>query len=176
MMPGKISPIARWLLLRSPNFSEGSRGARSLLRAERGCSRRCSKQASVRRISSRPREWRKSTTLARLKESPRQWWQAVPTTQPSIAQGTRASSSTLLDRSCAKRAARPIHNLSTKSSSVSWPPAPWFRRVERTTVLNEGDMAPDFRAATDDGRTVSLADFREQNLLLYFFPKANTPG
>jgi peroxiredoxin Q/BCP len=43
-------------------------------------------------------------------------------------------------------------------------------------VLNEGDMAPDFRAATDDGRTVSLADFREQNLLLYFFPKANTPG
>jgi peroxiredoxin Q/BCP len=43
-------------------------------------------------------------------------------------------------------------------------------------VLNEGDKAPDFRATAEDGRIVSLADFREQNFLLYFFPKANTPG
>jgi peroxiredoxin Q/BCP len=43
-------------------------------------------------------------------------------------------------------------------------------------VLNEGDQAPDFHATVDDGRIVSLADFRERNLLLYFFPKANTPG
>jgi peroxiredoxin Q/BCP len=43
-------------------------------------------------------------------------------------------------------------------------------------MLNEGDKAPDFRAPADDGRTISLADFREKCLLLYFFPKANTPG
>jgi peroxiredoxin Q/BCP len=43
-------------------------------------------------------------------------------------------------------------------------------------MLNEGDKAPDFRATADDGRTISLADFREKRLLLYFFPKANTPG
>jgi peroxiredoxin Q/BCP len=43
-------------------------------------------------------------------------------------------------------------------------------------MLNERDKAPDFRAPADDGRTISLADFRGKCLLLYFFPKANTPG
>jgi peroxiredoxin Q/BCP len=43
-------------------------------------------------------------------------------------------------------------------------------------MLKQGDQAPDFRATADDGRTVSLTDFRGKNLILYFFPKANTPG
>jgi thioredoxin-dependent peroxiredoxin len=43
-------------------------------------------------------------------------------------------------------------------------------------MLSEGDKAPDFSAAADDGRTVSLADYRGKDLILYFFPKANTPG
>ena len=42
--------------------------------------------------------------------------------------------------------------------------------------LKEGDNAPDFRLATDDGMHASLADFRGKFLLLYFFPKALTPG
>jgi len=43
-------------------------------------------------------------------------------------------------------------------------------------VLKEGDRAPAFRVKADDGRTVSLADFRGQNVILYFYPKANTSG
>jgi peroxiredoxin Q/BCP len=43
-------------------------------------------------------------------------------------------------------------------------------------VLKEGDRAPNFRVKADDGRTVSLADFRGQNVILYFYPKANTSG
>jgi thioredoxin-dependent peroxiredoxin len=43
-------------------------------------------------------------------------------------------------------------------------------------TLKEGDKAPDFEAISDDGQTVSLSDFRGKNLILYFFPKANTPG
>jgi len=43
-------------------------------------------------------------------------------------------------------------------------------------TLNEGDKAPDFEATSDEGKTLSLADFRGKNLILYFFPKANTPG
>ena len=46
----------------------------------------------------------------------------------------------------------------------------------RNIVLKEGDHAPDFRVLADDGRTVSLADYRGNNLILYFYPKANTPG
>ena len=37
-------------------------------------------------------------------------------------------------------------------------------------------MAPDFSVTADDGSTVALEDFRGQNLLLYFYPKANTTG
>ena len=37
-------------------------------------------------------------------------------------------------------------------------------------------MAPDFTLAADDGKEVSLSDFRGRKLILYFYPKANTPG
>lgn len=43
-------------------------------------------------------------------------------------------------------------------------------------MVKEGDKAPDFRSTADDGRTVSLADYRGRNLVLYFYPKANTTG
>jgi thioredoxin-dependent peroxiredoxin len=43
-------------------------------------------------------------------------------------------------------------------------------------VLKEGDAAPEFSVTADDGRTVSLADYRGKNLILYFYPKANTSG
>jgi len=42
--------------------------------------------------------------------------------------------------------------------------------------LGIGTAAPDFRLATDGGGTVSLADFRGRKLVLYFYPKADTPG
>lgn len=43
-------------------------------------------------------------------------------------------------------------------------------------MLKAGDKAPDFRLKTDDGNEVSLSDFRGRSVVLFFFPKANTPG
>lgn len=43
-------------------------------------------------------------------------------------------------------------------------------------MLKAGDKAPAFKATADDGSTVSLPDFHGRNLILYFYPKANTPG
>jgi len=43
-------------------------------------------------------------------------------------------------------------------------------------MLKAGDKAPDFTAETDGGDTVSLKDFRGQKVVLYFYPKDNTPG
>lgn len=43
-------------------------------------------------------------------------------------------------------------------------------------MLKKGDVAPDFHATADDGKTVSLADYRGRNLILYFYPKADTTG
>ena len=43
-------------------------------------------------------------------------------------------------------------------------------------MLKTGDPAPQFRATADDGSTVSSADYQGRNLVLYFYPKANTAG
>lgn len=43
-------------------------------------------------------------------------------------------------------------------------------------MLKEGDSAPKFSVIADDGSKVSLADYKGQNLVLYFYPKANTSG
>jgi peroxiredoxin Q/BCP len=42
--------------------------------------------------------------------------------------------------------------------------------------LKEGDKAPAFTLPADNGSEVSLGDFRGKNVVLYFFPKAFTPG
>ena len=43
-------------------------------------------------------------------------------------------------------------------------------------MVEEGKPAPDFRLETDEGETVSLADFKGRPLVLYFYPKDDTPG
>jgi thioredoxin-dependent peroxiredoxin len=43
-------------------------------------------------------------------------------------------------------------------------------------VIAVGDMAPGFELADQDGRVVKLSDFSGQNVVLYFYPKADTPG
>ena len=42
--------------------------------------------------------------------------------------------------------------------------------------LKEGDSAPDFKLASTSGKPVSLRDFRGKQVVLYFYPKDDTPG
>jgi len=42
--------------------------------------------------------------------------------------------------------------------------------------LKEGDLAPDFEALTQKGQSIKLSDFQGQNVVLYFYPRDNTPG
>ena len=44
------------------------------------------------------------------------------------------------------------------------------------TEIVPGAKAPDFKLASDGGGNVSLADFRGRNLVLFFYPRADTPG
>ncbi|MEO8291649.1 MAG: thioredoxin-dependent thiol peroxidase [Actinomycetota bacterium] len=44
------------------------------------------------------------------------------------------------------------------------------------TTLAVGDPAPDFALADQTGSTVKLSDLRGRRVLLYFYPKADTPG
>lgn len=43
-------------------------------------------------------------------------------------------------------------------------------------MLQVGDVAPDFALTADDGSEVKLADYRGRKVVLYFYPKADTPG
>jgi peroxiredoxin Q/BCP len=43
-------------------------------------------------------------------------------------------------------------------------------------MLTVGDMAPDFELISDEGKPVKLSDFRGQKVVLFFYPKAATPG
>jgi peroxiredoxin Q/BCP len=43
-------------------------------------------------------------------------------------------------------------------------------------TLNPGDTAPDFTLPDQDGNSVSLSSLRGKNVVLYFYPKADTPG
>lgn len=43
-------------------------------------------------------------------------------------------------------------------------------------ALEAGDKAPDFTAEDQDGNKISLKDFKGKKLVLFFYPKASTPG
>ena len=44
------------------------------------------------------------------------------------------------------------------------------------TSLKKGDEAPDFSGKNQDGKLISLKDFKGKKLVIYFYPKDDTPG
>ncbi len=44
------------------------------------------------------------------------------------------------------------------------------------THLNEGDAAPDFNIVNEDGEKVSLSNYKGKKLILFFYPKDDSPG
>jgi peroxiredoxin Q/BCP len=43
-------------------------------------------------------------------------------------------------------------------------------------MLKVGDVAPDFKVSAHTGKAISLSDYRGKTLVLWFYPKADTPG
>jgi peroxiredoxin Q/BCP len=43
-------------------------------------------------------------------------------------------------------------------------------------LLEAGQVAPGFSAKAHDGRALSLADYKGKTVILWFYPKADTPG
>ena len=44
------------------------------------------------------------------------------------------------------------------------------------TTLKAGDKAPEFSALDQDGNTITLNDYKGKKLVVFFYPKASTPG
>src|SRR4051794_18325842 len=79
------------------------------------------------------------------------------------------------------------HSPATRLSATTPPPTvrwasstgidyPASRPPEEAHMLAAGDPAPDFALTADDGSTVRLGDLRGQRVVLYFYPKDDTPG
>ena len=49
-------------------------------------------------------------------------------------------------------------------------------RKGRRPMLKAADVAPDFEVKDQDGKTVRLKDFQGHRVVLWFYPKADTPG
>lgn len=43
-------------------------------------------------------------------------------------------------------------------------------------TLNQGDAVPNFTAKDEQGNTISLSDYKGKKLVVFFYPKASTPG
>jgi hypothetical protein len=77
---------------------------------------------------------------------------------------------------CATPTVQPIN---TTSAKLAWKTLVRYKfmkaiKVKKPMQLN--DKAPDFTLANEEGHNVSLHDYRGKNLVLFFFPKADTPG
>jgi thioredoxin-dependent peroxiredoxin len=74
-------------------------------------------------------------------------------------------------------------NDAPRNDTVTWP-RPAARRIflaaplgrRSRTVVTAGEAAPDFALEADDGTTVRLADLRGRTVVLFFYPKDDTPG
>ena len=52
----------------------------------------------------------------------------------------------------------------------------WFHVQGHGKMLEKGALAPDFEARDQNGAVVRLSDFAGSTVVLWFYPKASTPG
>jgi len=75
--------------------------------------------------------------------------------------------------------AGPARSKRAATKSVAGKPAVGKRtgaETDRTSALTAGAKAPAFRLPRDGGGTVSLSDYSGKNLVVFFYPRADTPG
>ncbi len=51
-----------------------------------------------------------------------------------------------------------------------------FFKKKASGMLEVGALAPDFKVLDQNGKTVTLADYKGRRVLMWFYPKADTPG
>lgn len=76
----------------------------------------------------------------------------------------------------AKKVTRKATKKVTKKAAKKAAPKKQSASVVKAPTLQIGDMAPDFTLQDQNGNDVSLHDFKGKNVVVYFYPKAMTPG
>jgi thioredoxin-dependent peroxiredoxin len=117
------------------------------------------------------------------KKSPKTASKAKSSAKPAAAK-TRASKTpgATVSKTRKTAASGPSHKAASKllkSSDAAVRPKAAADRgaaVDKSPALVEGAKAPDFRLPRDGGDSVALSDFSGKKLVLFFYPKADTPG
>jgi peroxiredoxin Q/BCP len=75
-----------------------------------------------------------------------------------------------------KTAAKPLKSEAVKTTAPKSTTPASKPKMADSLALAEGAMAPQFRLPRDGGSIISLSDFSGQKLVIFFYPKADTPG
>ena len=94
-------------------------------------------------------------------------------TQPRSAK-TQATSASKSSKTGAKTASHNAASKRLKSSEKA--PKPAASASSTASTVAEGQKAPAFRLPRDGGNVVTLSDYAGQKLVLFFYPRADTPG
>jgi thioredoxin-dependent peroxiredoxin len=98
---------------------------------------------------------------------------AAKSTKPATARPSHKAASKRLKSSIPAAASKPKASTSKAASKAAPSKA---TTVDKAPVLAEGAKAPAFHLPRDGGGSVSLADFAGRKLVLFFYPRADTPG
>lgn len=100
---------------------------------------------------------------------------SIKTDIPKIVMATKEIKKVATKKVATKKSATPVKKAAAKApvKKVATPKETKF--VAHSTSLKVGDKAPNFKANDQNGKAISLADLKGKNIVLYFYPKDNTP-
>lgn len=87
----------------------------------------------------------------------------------------KVAKKTVTKKVTTKKAA-PAKKVTAKKVTKKVTPKKQSAGVVKAPTLQVGDVAPDFTLLDQNGNSVSLHDFKGKNVVVYFYPKAMTPG
>lgn len=92
-----------------------------------------------------------------------------------MAKATKKVATKKVTKKAPKKVAKKVTKKVPKKAPAKTKPAP--KKVSSmATKLKVGNSAPDFTLQDQNGKSVSLHDFKGKNVVVYFYPKAMTPG
>jgi thioredoxin-dependent peroxiredoxin len=140
-------------------------------KSPKAASGKATRAVSVRSAKTPPSKTRRAATKSSGKNANKKPAKTTPAashrapSKPLKSSGLRESVQKVTAAS--KPSAAPAKKLSKAKTEASTP---------RTSALAEGAKAPAFQLPRDGGGTVSLSDYSGKNLVLFFYPRADTPG
>ena len=102
-----------------------------------------------------------------------------PASRKAVPSSTRASTRRAASPSRKTAVAKSSKNLKNEQTEASPKPSKPAAGKQATTIrsaLTEGAKAPSFKLPRDGGGTVSLTDYAGKKLVVFFYPRADTPG